>query len=108
MDKIFKKVDRRTPGHENWKYYIPRPKTHYMPTYTLYESKQTFFEWRKWCTETWGHSKEFNDWLEDLAQSPEQRSCFNEHWCYQNNEYHCRIFLRTDKDLSIFLLKWAS
>jgi hypothetical protein len=108
MTEIFKKLDKRSRGHEFWKYYVPKPQTHYMPTYTLYESKQTFFQWRKWCAETWGHSKELNDWLEDMLHDVNQRVCCNDHWCYQNDEYCCRIYFRTDKELSLFLLKWAS
>jgi len=73
----------------------------------LQESYQKFYEWRNWCWQTWGPSKELQHWLEDLRNPNQLAVSHNEQWCWQNDEYATRIYLRTDKELSIFLLKWS-
>lgn len=105
-NKLFKKLDKRNTGHNHWGYYINRPKRHYNSTFTLHQSQQVFFNWREWCWSTWGPSKELVDWLEDRRQTTEPVS-HNEHWCFQNDQYATRIYLRTDKELSLFLLRWS-
>lgn len=105
--KIFKRLDKRNTGYGHWEYYINRPSRSYRTAFmSLYESQQVFFSWREWCWQTWGAGKELDDWLEDLRHTGDPSS-HNEHWCFQNNEYGSRIYLRTDKELSMFLLRWS-
>lgn len=107
MKKIFKKLDKRNTGFGHWTYYINRPSRNSLISYpSLYESQQIFFAWREWCWQTWGPSKELVDWLEDTRQTTEAVS-HNKHWCFQNDQYSTRIYLRTDKELSMFLLRWS-
>ena len=112
--KIFKRLDRRNTGFGHWEYYLDRPRflhtsqPHYSSNIMkLYDSQQQFFKWREWCWKTWGSSKELDDWLEDLRNPRDQIIGHNEHWCWQHNQYNTRIYLRSDKELSIFLLQWS-
>lgn len=105
--KIFKKLDRRNTGFHEWTYYIDRPFMINGNHITLYDSQQEFFRWREWCWKTWGPSKELNDWLEDLRHPSLDMISHNEHWCWQHSDYNTRIYLRNDKELSIFLLQWS-
>lgn len=105
--KIFKKLDRRNTGFSDWKYYVNRPsRSNHIVYLSLYECQQIFFSWREWCWQTWGPSKELEDWLEDTRHTNHAVS-HNEHWCFQNRDYATRIYLRSDKELSMFLLRWS-
>lgn len=108
-NKIFKKLDKRNNGFGHWKYYVDRPKSNYGQFLTLFTSRNIFFQWREWCWTQWGPSKELDDWLEDLRhpQLADQYASHNKHWCFVHNQYSTRIYLRDDKELSTFLLKWA-
>lgn len=105
-NKIFTKLDRRNTGFGYWEYYINRPKRAFNSNLSLYECQQTFFSWREWCWQTWGPSKELDDWLEDIRQNKDAVS-HNEYWCFQNRDYSTRIYLKSNKELSLFLLKWS-
>jgi hypothetical protein len=45
------------------------------------------------------------EWVED--QGNIHAHCQNEHWSWQSDIYHVRLYLRTDKELSFFLLRWS-
>lgn len=106
MNKInYKKLDRRNNGHEIWKYYVNRPRSGVMQRITLFEANQKFYEWRNWCWETWGPSKEITDWLED--QSNESAISQNQHWSWQRDKFSTRIYLRNDEELTFFKLRWS-
>ena len=105
--KIFHKLDRRNTGYGIWTYYINKPRTGSSIVFGLHESYQKFHEWRNWCWQTWGPSKELPSWLEDLRNPNTIAVSHNENWCWQNDQFATRIYLRTDKDLSLFLLKWS-
>lgn len=104
---MFHKLDRRNTGYGNWTYYLNKPRMGNSIIFGLQESYQKFYEWRNWCWQTWGPSKELQHWLEDLRNPNQLAVSHNEQWCWQNDEYATRIYLRTDKELSIFLLKWS-
>ena len=107
------KLDGRNTGYGKFKYAI-------IPVYS-----QEFYEIRKWMWDTWGASKELKEWMIDsrvgLVSSPvpvgsilsrivsvkaETIRCQNEHWCWQNDDYARRLYLRTDKELVLFKLRW--
>lgn len=103
---MFKKLDRRHTGFENWMYYLNHPKVFDRGLQGHYSSRQQFFAWRSWCWATWGASKELLEWNLD---SPILIGAVahNEHWCWQNDNYTCRLYLRGDAELSHFLLRWS-
>lgn len=92
------RLDRRHSGFHAWKYFIKFPydcdKTH----------RHNFFTVREWCWSLWGPSKELDEWLQDTNNL---NACSqNEFWCWQNDRYNTRIYLRTDKELSQLALVW--
>lgn len=94
-----KKLDKRNNGFSKFKYSVT--------SISLYS--QEFYEIRKWMWDTWGASKELKEWMIDsrvVLASAEAISCQNEHWCWQNDEYARRLYLRTDKELVLFRLRW--
>lgn len=107
MGKFYTKLDRRNTGFSQWKYYIDFYKN--VRLMSIPFKKQEFNSWRIWCWDTWGASKELDEWLEDLKNINTNIALIahNEHWCWQNSDYNTRIYLRTDKELSQFLLKWS-
>ena len=71
--------------------------------------KQEWFTVREWCWETWGASKELEDWLIDshlAINEMDKLVGHNAHWCWQNNNYSTKIYLATDKELNWFKLRW--
>lgn len=95
-----KKLDKRNTGHEFFKYYIKFSSIRGPDLHEL----------REWCWQTWGSSKEMQDWVHDNARQnavvPKQVSCQNAHWCWQNDEYYRRIYLASDQELLMYKLKW--
>lgn len=94
------KLDRRHNGHGFWKYHITMKYST-----TRREAKNNFFQMRDWAWATWGSSKELLEWIEDRDYV--NALCQNEHWSWQSDYYHVRLYLRTDKELSLFLLRWS-
>lgn len=107
-NKFYTKLDRRHKGFGDWTYLISRPVPNYIKAGSLLESKQQFYKWREWCWSTWGSSKEIDRWLEDYHTRYPIFESQNAHWCWQNDEYESRIYLRGDPELSIFLLRWGT
>ena len=94
-----KKLDKRNNGYGKFKYAVHST--------SLYS--QEYYEIRKWMWDTWGASKELKEWMIDsrvVLTSAETISCQNEHWCWQNDDYARRLYLRTDKELVLFRLRW--
>ena len=94
-----KKLDKRNNGYGKFKYSVHST--------SLYS--QEFYEIRKWMWDTWGASKELKEWMLDSRLVPskaESISCQNEHWSWQNDDYARRLYLRSDKELVLFRLRW--
>jgi hypothetical protein len=95
------KLDRRHVGYGTWKYYIDRPKES-----TLLESKRTFFNWRVWCWEQWGPSKEMSEY--DANDLFDNEYSSNPRWCWVNDDHgRCRIYFKDDTEVTFFILSWA-
>lgn len=98
-----KKLDRRYKGHEHFQYYVKVSEAT-LP-WNLTGMHTMYHTMREWCWSTWGASKELNEWIFDLDQTYIP-ACQNEFWCWQNDEYFRRIYLRTDKEMMLFKLRW--
>lgn len=107
--KLYTKMDARYKGYPSWQYFISRPFRHGRTNYpTRYESMQIFFQWRRWCWQTWGPSKELADWLEDTVPRPNVTpEDHNQHWAWVSDSTNTRIYLRGDAELTMFLLRWS-
>jgi hypothetical protein len=83
------KLDGRHTGSNMFKYYIsPRG------IYSHAISRPLFNDWRSWCWTQWGPSGE-REWP----------MC--EQWAWDTEHHHLRIYLHSDKELSMFHLKWG-
>ena len=97
MTKIKKvqKLDRRHTGHQVFKYYV-EPAGHYI------DSIDTLNIWREWAWATWGPGAE-RDVAARLAVT-ERREY---QWAWDTEHGNCRIYLKTDAELSWFSLRWS-
>jgi len=83
------KLDGRFAGSDRYKYYIsPKGRTPFNIV------KPLFNDWRTWCWATWGPASE-RDWYANVD------------WAWDTEHNHLRIYLRSDKQLSMFHLKWG-
>jgi hypothetical protein len=98
MPAVLTKLDKRHTGNKNWRYMVTWDRRTKYP-----EGRKEFYDWRTWCWETWGPSKEIDGYL-DMFDGVH---CENAHWCWESTEYRVRIFLRTDIEAELFLLRWA-
>jgi hypothetical protein len=98
---IVTKLDGRHTGVANWKYYT---EINYR-SMKLEERKKLFHDWREWCWNNWGPSKELTDY--DHYDLYDNVCSSNAHWCWLNDEHgRRRIYLRSDQDLEAFTLRW--
>lgn len=84
------KLDNRYSGCRNWKYLVNCENTIKLVTV------------RNWCWEVWGASCEREFW--QIAPNA------NQHWawsCNDGNDVYRRIYLKTDTELSIYLLQFS-
>ena len=72
----------------------------------FHQSEKNFFAVREWCWATYGPSKEIDSWLRDKNKSSDTISQ-NQKWCWHNDAYTARIYLRTNKEADWFTLKWS-
>lgn len=105
-------LDGRHKGSHCWKYFVDCP--------TGLVIRQRFFEWRNWCNSTWGDSKELDEILDDrrhdlfvhsmIGNTPQITKydpiSHNKHWCW-NTVSKYRLYLKSDEELSYFLLRWS-
>ena len=84
------RLDGRHTGSDKFKFYVtPIAKA------TNPERREAFYEWRVWSWAQWGPSSE-RDWTEPEAV-----------WAWDTEYNHLRLYLKTDKEMSIFHFKWA-
>jgi hypothetical protein len=93
------RLDRRHKAYKQFTFYI-------QPVWSsTLSDKLKFFEWRKWCWETWGPGMERDQVLElggniGLDLDPK--------WAWHLDKYGRRLYFATDKELNWFLLTWSS
>lgn len=84
------KIDKRHRGAAEYKYFI-EPERYY----PWIPARENIHNWRAWCWETWGASSE-------LKYEPAGSK-----WTWDTNSFKTRIYLRTEKELTMFHLRWA-
>ena len=79
------KLNRKYTGYEHFQYIVTveRPPTNRFSE--IQEIKQEWFALREWCWETWGPSKEIEDWIRGTSFAPDKLVSQNTHWCWQND-----------------------
>jgi hypothetical protein len=93
------KTDKRYAAHPHFKYSIIST-----------GDRSGFFELREWLWQTYGPSKELNEWTDDLSK---HNYAFygpithhNKNWCWHTDTYNRRIFLLGDEELVMFKLRF--
>jgi hypothetical protein len=91
-------IDSRHRGYGNWKYFVRFKKL------LIYPHGNMFHEYRKWCWEQWGPSKE----LSEFSLMHSEIYCDNKHWCWDNGglDKEFRLYFKNDIDASMFMLQW--
>jgi hypothetical protein len=85
------KMDRRHTGNHKFKYYVSVKLTR-LSTFGDFNS------YREWCWNTWGPSMELK-WA-TLDDAPT--------WAWMTEFNQLRIYLKSEKELAWFQLKWSS
>lgn len=95
------KLDRRHAGFNHWKYHISMPYHG-----QIIVNKMKFLEMRVWCWDTWGPSKELDEYT--ASDIFDGINCSNEYWCWLSDKHgRRRIYLRDDPELEVFVLRWS-
>lgn len=95
-----KRTDKRHTAHGRFSYYV-EVKHDAWPERRLVHEK--FFELRLWCWETWGPSREVDQYSLDFDNPPDK----NDHWSWLNDPYRARLYLGSPEDAAFFTLKWS-
>ncbi len=96
-----KKTDKRHTGHLQFKYYVEIKAKEYNE-YKLVMEK--FFELRQWCWETWGPSREVDQYSSIEGSWKEDQ---NHAWSWVNDQYRARLYLGGKEEAAFFTLKWS-
>lgn len=94
-------LDRRHNGFLYWKYYAELKRSYISSV----DRANIFHQWREWCWQEWGASKELlefnsNDLFDGKLSS-------NSHWCWLNKDDTRRIYLKDDIRASTFMFRWT-
>jgi hypothetical protein len=90
------KLDRRHKAFNQFTHYIA-------PVWSSQlADKIRFFEWRKWCWETWGPALE-----RDVAMDIGSNHYLVGRWAWHTEDGHRRLYFATEKELNWFVLKWG-
>jgi len=94
---VVNKLDRRHKGYSQFTHYIT-------PTWsTTLEDKLRFFEWRKWCWDTWGMGYE-----RDIAIEFGGRQFEVCRWAWHTEDRGRRLYFASERELNWFVLTWSS
>lgn len=99
MSFICTKLDRRHSGFGIWTYSVKCK-----PSISRELSLELFHNYRAWCWDTWGPSKELTAFSNVLELN--NKNCNNSHWCWLSDQFRRYIYLREDSDMSLFSLRW--
>lgn len=95
------KLDARFAGYQQFKYAVESVSNFKTGVPLGYlENIEEVFEWRKWCWETFGPSLE-REW----ATHGKFRD-YEYKWCWFTGPRDCKIYLKSDVELSWFKLRW--
>lgn len=100
MQIKIKRTDKRHTAYDKFKYYveIKAVRVNERP-----DVREKFFELRLWCWETWGPSREVDQYNIEHPMPADK----NVHWGWLNDQYRIRLYLGNHEDAALFTLKWA-
>ena len=95
-----KRTDKRHTAYNRFKYYIEIKHSDWAERHNV---REKFFELRLWCWETWGPSREVDQYSLDHPMAADR----NIHWGWLNDQYRARLYLGSHEDAAYFTLKWS-
>mgnify|MGYP000057786601 FL=1 len=95
-----KRTDKRHTAFNRFKYYVEIKHDDWNERHNV---REKFFELRLWCWETWGPSRE----VDQYSLGFENTSDRNIHWGWLNDQYRARLYLGGPEDAAFFTLKWS-
>ncbi len=95
-----KRTDKRHTAFDRYKYYVEIKHDDWAERHSV---REKFYELRLWCWETWGPSREVDQYSLDYP-NPTDR---NTHWGWLNDQYRARLYLAGPEDAAFFTLKWS-
>ena len=96
-----KRTDKRHTAYDRFRYYVEIKRDDWAERHAVHEK---FFELRLWCWETWGPSREVDQYSLEIDSIPKDK---NNHWSWINDQYRARLYLGASEDAAYFTLKWA-
>ena len=110
MQYIIKKLDGRYSHRKFFKYCVEFSKSQWGPL--------QFHTAVKWMNDTYGYTAEIRDWQHILNLHERHRvynlttnntpDVVNYNWSWTNGYDDLRIYIKSDKELGFFKLKWPS
>ena len=95
-----KKTDKRHTAFDRFGYYVEIKRDDWAERFAVNEK---FYELRLWCWETWGPSREVDQYSLDFENPVDK----NNHWSWINDQYRSRLYLANPEDAAYFTLKWS-
>jgi hypothetical protein len=90
------RLDRRHKGYKQFSHYIT-------PIWSsTLADKLKFFEWRKWCWETWGAGIEREE-----AIHWGSNHYYVTQWAWHTGDGAKRLYFQSEKELNWFVLTWS-
>ena len=86
-----KRLTRQYNGHTHFKYVVQPA------VFDLLATRQQLVEWREWCWNIWGPSREL---LWSITGTPDAV------WAWDTEHNNSRIYLKSDAELVLFELKF--
>lgn len=91
------RLDRRHKAYNQFTHYIS-------PVWSSQlADKIRYFEWRKWCWETWGPGME-----REIAIDFGSNHYTIGRWAWHTEDGQRRLYFATEKELNWFVLKWSA
>ena len=96
-----KKTDKRHIAYDRFGYYIEIKRDEWAERFAVCEK---FYELRLWCWETWGPSREVDQYNSEIVSNLGDK---NTHWGWLNDQYRSRLYLAGPDEAAYFALKWS-
>jgi hypothetical protein len=98
-----KKTDKRMSGGDRFRYYVDIKLVGFPPGSPNTINK--FFELRSWCWETWGPSREVDQY--HIKKEGWYDQDLSTNWSWINDQHKVRLYLASDAEAALFMLKWS-
>jgi hypothetical protein len=98
-----KKTDKRMTGWDRFQYYADIKPAGFTPGKAKPINK--FYELRQWCWETWGPSREVDQF--HTKKEGWYDADLSTNWSWINDQYKFRLYLASKDEAALFMLTWT-